>query len=54
MALSRRQFITLSAVGAVGVAAVGLPIYHFRRGTPHPLPTGAPHTATREARKLSN
>ncbi|MFP5382696.1 MAG: molybdopterin-dependent oxidoreductase [Gammaproteobacteria bacterium] len=54
MALSRRQFIALSAVGAVGVAAVGLPIYHFRYGLRHPRPTGAQHAATRATPKLGS
>ena len=54
MALSRRQFIALSAVGAGGVAAVGLPLYHFRFGKSHPLPTGAQHAATRAVEPLGN
>lgn len=54
MALSRRQFIALSAVGAAGVAAVGLPLYHFRYGNRHPPLTGANHAATRETPALGN
>lgn len=54
MALSRRQFIALSAVGAIGVAAVGLPIYHFRYGLRHPRPTGAQHAATRTTPALGS
>jgi DMSO reductase family type II enzyme molybdopterin subunit len=53
MALSRRKFIALSAVGAAGVAAVGLPFYHFRTNV-HPRPTGPVHTASRGAATLGN
>ena len=51
MALSRRRFLVLGAIGAVGLATAGLPLCHFRRSTP---PAGAVHAASRAGRRLGS
>lgn len=51
MATSRRNFLKLSAVGAVAVAAVSLPLWHFRKAPSSAVGDGTP---PRVAKKLGN